>query len=245
MPEGLWYRTWFNSPYYHILYRKRDESEAALFIDRILKYFTPPEDSKFLDLACGKGRYSIYIHKKKFEVTGVDLAADNIRKAKKFETDGLHFSVHDMRQPCATEKFDYVFNLFTSFGYFPSVEENEAVLYAAHQALKPKGFLLIDFLNAEKVIHNLVIEERQTIEGIHFDILRKHENGQIIKEIEIDDKGKKYNFKEEVKALTHTDFAGMLKRTGFEIRDTFGSYLLTAFNARVSPRLIIIARKTA
>ena len=28
-----WYETWFDSPYYHILYHHRDGSEAAAFLD--------------------------------------------------------------------------------------------------------------------------------------------------------------------------------------------------------------------
>src|SRR5690554_3854210 len=168
MQKQSWYRSWFNSPYYHILYKNRDENEAALFIDRVLKYFNPPLESRFLDLACGKGRHSIYMNKKGFDVTGVDLSKENISRAKRFENDHLHFDVHDMREPYANAKFDYVFNLFTSFGYFPSIEENEKVLKASHANLKLKGKILIDFLNAQQVINGLVKEETQIIDGITF-----------------------------------------------------------------------------
>ncbi len=244
MQKPSWYRTWFNSPYYHILYRDRDEREAALFIDRVMKYFLPPAGSKFLDLACGKGRHSVYINKKGFDVTGVDLSAESIKIAKKEHVDNLHFYVHDMRYPFANETFDYVFNLFTSFGYFNMRAENEAVLFASYQNLKPKGYLLIDFLNAEEVIHNLVNKEVKIIDDIEFSISRKHENGQIIKTIEIDDHGKKFEFVEKVAALTRADFIGMLNQANFEIHDIFGNYQLENFKAEISPRLIIIARKS-
>lgn len=244
MEKPSWYRTWFNSHYYHILYRDRDEHEAALFIDRVMKYFLPPKGSKFLDLACGKGRHSIYIHKKGFDVTGVDLSPESIKIAKREETDNLHFYVHDMRYPCTNEKFDYVFNLFTSFGYFNFRAENEAVLFASYQNLKPKGYLLIDFLNTEEVILNLVNKEVKIIDGIEFHISRKHENGQIIKTIDIYDKDHKFTFVEKVAALTRADFIGMLTQAQFEIHDIFGNYQLESFKAEVSPRLIIIARKS-
>jgi hypothetical protein len=35
----------------------------------------------------------------------------------------LHFKVHDMRVPFE-EKYDAIFNLFTSFGYFENEEDN-------------------------------------------------------------------------------------------------------------------------
>lgn len=34
MSQSAWYHDWFNSPYYHRLYRYRDEQEAAAFIER-------------------------------------------------------------------------------------------------------------------------------------------------------------------------------------------------------------------
>ena len=244
MQKSSWYRTWFDSPYYPILYRDRDEREAALFIDRIFKYFMPPRGAHFLDLACGRGRHSIYMHKKGYPVTGVDLSEASIAEARQHETDGLAFYVHDMREAFRPGTFDYVFNLFTSFGYFETFDENEAVLIAANKNLKAKGYLLIDFLNAEEVIQNLVIREDQEIDGVHFHITRSYENGRILKNIHIRDGEKRLEFTEKVQALTRSDFAGMLARAGFAIHDTFGNYHLEKFNPSESPRLIIIARKT-
>ncbi|HEU0137074.1 MAG TPA: SAM-dependent methyltransferase, partial [Flavobacterium sp.] len=33
-----WYASWFDSPYYHILYKDRDYAEAQLFMDNIPNY---------------------------------------------------------------------------------------------------------------------------------------------------------------------------------------------------------------
>jgi len=238
-----WYRSWFDSPYYHILYKNRDDYEAALFIDRVLKYLDPPSDSHFLDLACGKGRHSVYINKEGFRITGVDLSKQNIKTARKFENDRLKFEVHDMRLPFAEAKFDYVLNLFTSFGYFPTIEENEEVLRASHQNLKIKGKILIDFLNVNQVLKGLVKEEVQEIGGIQFKISREVENGIIKKNIDIKDENQQIRFVERVLALTKQDLTGMLSRCGFEILDTFGNYNLETYDANNSQRLILIARK--
>jgi len=238
-----WYRSWFDSPYYHILYKNRDEFEAAQFIDRVLKYLNPPLESHFLDLACGKGRHSIYINKKGYRVTGVDLSKQNIKTAKISENERLKFDVHDMRLPYSDEKFDFVFNLFTSFGYFPTIEENEKVLRSSYQNLRPKGKILIDFLNANQVMKGLVKEEIQEIDGIHFKISREIEDGIIKKNIDISDGQKELRYVERVLALTRQDFAGMLSRCGFQILDTFGNYSLETFDADNSQRLILIARK--
>ena len=59
-----WFDTWFNSPYYHLLYKDRDFSEADNFISNLLKQLNPSQHHSFLDVACGKGRHSISINEK-------------------------------------------------------------------------------------------------------------------------------------------------------------------------------------
>ena len=49
-----WFKNWFDSPYYHILYKNRNEKEAKSFIDNLINYLQIPNKSKVLDIACGK-----------------------------------------------------------------------------------------------------------------------------------------------------------------------------------------------
>ncbi len=56
-----WFKDWFNTPYYHQLYFKRDDKEAAAFIDKLIGYLKPPANAKMLDVACGKGRHSLQL----------------------------------------------------------------------------------------------------------------------------------------------------------------------------------------
>ncbi len=243
MNAKSWYRSWFNSPYYHLLYRNRDEDEAAAFIDHILKYLHPSNDACFLDLACGKGRHSVYINKKGYRVTGVDLSEQNIASAKAFENENLEFAIHDMRKPFRENGFDYVLNLFTSFGYFFTLAENTEVLRASHKNLKPKGKILIDFLNINEVSRTLVAEQVLEIDGVKFKINREIENGLITKNIQVLEGGEIHTYHEQVQAFTKQDLTGMLITAKFEILDIFGNYNLDQFDPESSPRLIIVARK--
>jgi cyclopropane fatty-acyl-phospholipid synthase-like methyltransferase len=63
-----WFSSWFDTPYYHILYKNRDYSEASLFIDNITDFLKLQANSKCWDLCCGKGRHSIYLNKKDFRL---------------------------------------------------------------------------------------------------------------------------------------------------------------------------------
>ena len=234
-----WFVSWFDTPYYHILYKDRDYSEAQLFMDNITNYLNLPEQAKILDLACGKGRHSIYLNQLGFDVTGADLSENSILEAKKAENDTLHFEVHDMRIPFE-DKFDAVFNLFTSFGYFENESDNLMTLNAIKESLTEYGFAVIDFMNVVQVIENLIPNEVKTVDGIDFHIKRYHRDGYIYKEIDFEDQGNQYHFTEKVKALTLSDFETLMEEAGIYLLDIFGDYKLKKFHKRESERLIMI-----
>lgn len=208
-------------------------------MDNITSYLNLPDNAKILDLACGKGRHSIYLNQLGFDVTGADLSENSIAEASRFANETLHFQVHDMREPWE-EKFDAIFNLFTSFGYFESDEDNFTTLKAIHDSLSEYGFAVIDFMNVHKVVENLVPSETKTVDGIDFHIRRYVENDHIIKEIKFTDKGQDFCFYESVKALTLQDFEAMMDQAGIYLLDVFGDYKLRKFFKHDSERLIMV-----
>ncbi len=238
-PAQTWFSSWFDTPYYHILYKERNYREAQIFIDNITHYLNLPEKAKVLDLACGKGRHSIYLNQLGFDVLGADLSENSIAEANKNANDTLHFKVHDMREPFE-EKFDAIFNLFTSFGYFENDEDNLTTLKAIKESLSEYGFAVIDFMNVNQVINTLVPEETKTVEGIDFHIKRYVKDGHIYKEIDFEDKGQKFHFTEKVKALTLQDFESLMEEAGIYLLDIFGDYKLKKFHKTESERLIMI-----
>ncbi|WP_353778385.1 methyltransferase domain-containing protein [Winogradskyella sp. 3972H.M.0a.05] len=237
--QSTWYASWFDTPFYHILYKDRDHSEAELFMSNLTAYLKLPNKATILDLACGKGRHSVFLNTLGFDVTGVDLSENSIAHAKQFENDTLHFEVHDMCKPF-NRQFDAVFNLFTSFGYFDKDESNLNTIKAIKEDLNPSGFGVIDFMNSEYVIDNLVPENTKTVNGIDFLQKRRLENGYIIKDITFHHEGEFYQFQERVRAFTLQDFKKLFKLANVELIDVFGDYKLRKFDAKTSERLILI-----
>lgn len=237
--KNTWFASWFDTPYYHILYKDRDYAEAQVFMDNITQYLNLPDDAKILDLACGKGRHSIYLNKLGYDVTGADLSENSIAEASKFANEKLHFEVHDMRMPFE-QKFDAIFNLFTSFGYFENDEDNLKTLQAIQESLSEYGFAVIDFMNVQHVIENLVPEEIKTVDNIDFHIRRYVKDGHIFKEIDFEDQGEKFHFVEKVQALTLQNFEEMMEEAGIYLLDTFGDYKLKKFYKNESERLIMV-----
>jgi SAM-dependent methyltransferase len=239
-----WFSDWFDTSFYHILYKNRDEKEARFFIENLCNFLAIKPNSSLLDLACGKGRHSITLNELGHKVLGVDLSQNSISVAKQQERRGLHFEVHDMRKIIPGLSFDVIFNLFTSFGYFDSSVENKKVIFSVANMLYEKGIFVIDFLNADKVVANLVSEEEKMIDGIQFLIKRIVEGEHIYKKITVIDKNETKNYVERVQLLRLGDFEKLLSPE-FKILHTFGNFDLQKFDATSSDRLIIIAEKNA
>lgn len=238
-----WFASWFDSPFYHLLYQHRDRKEAEGFVDNLIDYLQPVQGSKMLDIACGKGRFSVQLADKGFEVTGIDLSEGNITEAKKDEKENLAFYQKDMRNPFRNDYFDYAFNFFTSFGYFDNEKDHIKTLDSISHALKKDGIFVIDFMNAHRAVEELVPVEQRKVGDTVFNIERKKEGGYLVKEIKFSHNNKKMKFEERVRAFTLDDFRRMLSSTGFEILEVFGDYHLNEYEEKKSSRLIIIAKK--
>jgi SAM-dependent methyltransferase len=240
-----WFKDWFNSPYYHLLYSNRDEREAASFIDKLVGYLRPSPGALMLDVACGRGRHAKYLADKGFNVTGIDLSEESIAAARRLENDHLSFFQHDMRLPFRINYFDVVFNFFTSFGYFETRHENDNALRTLANSLKPGGRLVLDYLNSAYVAAHLVENEVKETGQVVFDIHREMEDGKFLKKIHVLDKKQllRATFTESVSAFRKTDFEQMFALQGLRITDVFGDYHFNIFDEEHSPRLILIAQK--
>ena len=232
---------WFDTPYYKLLYRNRNEDEARLFIDNILKKINIEPNSKILDLACGTGRHSIYLSKKGFDVVGIDKSKKNIITAKKNENKKLIFFQQEMTKDINIQ-FNAIFNFFTSFGYVDH-KYNYDTIENISKNLKKGGLFIIDFLNQKIVRKNIVEYEEKNIENINFNIHRYIENNYIIKEISFKHNKTKYNFKERVMLLDLKDFENYFNKNNLKIIDIYGNYKLSSFDINKSPRLILISKK--
>jgi len=245
MVKQPWFESWFDSPYYHILYKNRSYKEAALFLDRLMEYLSPNEKATILDVGCGNGRHSIHLAKKGFPVMGVDLSVNNIETARKqaivLNLPNATFQQGDMRKKIG-QQFDYVFNLFTSFGYFENDKDNLKVIQAFYASMKKGGTTVIDFLNAPYVVNNLVKEEQKLLEGVEFNIHRKIDKGYVIKQINFEVNKEVYSFEEKVQLIQLNDFERYFDQVGFEIDQVFGNYQLESYNLNMSNRLIMIIK---
>jgi len=237
-----WYASWFDSPFYPMLYKHRDEQEAADFLDLLLQKIKVPKGGRILDLACGRGRHSRFLHSRGMQVHGVDLSPRSIQEANLLSSEGLSFELRDMRMPWSRPEFDLALSLFTSFGYFDTDEENGQVLETLRSAVHADGWVVLDFFNSQKVLSELLEEEKEQrqIEEYTFCTHKWVDNGRVQKEIRVNTSEQEWQFSERVRAYSLSDLVLMSEKAGLELKQIWGNYALEAFDKDSSDRCILL-----
>ena len=240
-----WFVCWFDSIHYHKLYAYRNEAEAARFIDELIRRLQPSNGAATLDLGCGSGRHSKYLASKGLRVTGIDLSANSINRARQSERPDLQFYEHDMRVPFGRNEFDYVFNFFTSFGYFEDQNEHLMVVRNIADALKPGGRLVLDYLNVGYAEAFTNSTEVHAIDGVNYRVTRWSNASDFFKRIALEDSdgGESGEYIEKVAKFRVTDFFRMLNVYGMNIEEVWGDYRLSPYDSDASPRMILMGRK--
>ena len=207
--------------------------------------------SALLDLCCGFGRHTFEIAKRiNCRIVGLDLSDDYLDLArKKYSSPFIQYVKGDMRDIKLNLQFDAVMNLFTSFGFFPSDEENEKVIKEVNKVLKEKGLFLLDYENKFHFVFNDVLKK-----GHHWEKLGKNKyciiknEYDMVKEREIFSakiikKGKdEVNISYNIRLYSLPELQNMLERNGFEIINCWGDFDKTDYSVK-SRRLITLSRK--
>ncbi len=198
-----------------------------------------------LDVACGKGRYSIIFAEQNFDVAGIDISTDSINYAKQFEANNLHFYLHDMRLLFWVNYFDYAFNFFTSFGYFNTQREHNDVIRTISASLKPSGILVFYYLNVHYAEDRFKPHESKLIENTNYEIFRWHNDHHFFKKIVVTDPllNEPLIHTEKVAKFSLGDFTYMLTLQKMQVMEVYGDYELNPYDVRKTPRIIIISRK--
>jgi SAM-dependent methyltransferase len=151
-PEPPWYTKFFGEEYLRAYAPYVSPERTARDVEGIASLLALPPGGAVLDLCCGQGRHAIALAERGYRVTGLDLSAVLLERAR---ADGeargarVRWVRGDMRAIPFARRFDAVVNIFTSFGYFETDAENQGVLAEVHRALRPGGRLLLELAHRE------------------------------------------------------------------------------------------------
>ncbi len=111
--------------------------------------------SKVLDAGCGLGRISVELAALDLDVTGVDIIQSELDAAQdSAQAEGVELTLvnHDLRTFHAPNQFDCAVNLYTSFGYCDTIDEDMQILRNIAESVKPGGTFIMECTSRETAI---------------------------------------------------------------------------------------------
>jgi len=231
--EKQWYELFFENygqKYDNEVFTRGTQGECD-FIEKEIKF---DKSLKIIDVGCGTGRHTIELSKRGYQVTGVDLSASQLKRAKeKAEADRLviDFQCQDARNLSFDKAFDVAIMLCE--GGFPLMETDEMnfqILKSVSSALKPKAKLIFTTLNGLFPLYQSVDkfcaaseeEGNSTCKNNTFDLMTFRCFS--IVEFE-DDSGKQMRLECNERYYMPVEITWLLKSLGFQTIDIFGARL--------------------
>jgi len=250
MSGAAWYDVAFDA-LYPDLYAQRDQAEAEQVIAWLAGQLPPSgpgalASGAWVDLACGGGRHLRALARCGTRVVGIDRSRPLLERARADSGAGAELVRGDLRRlPFGDGSFAGGLSMFTSLGYFEDDGENQMVLAEAARVIQPGGRLLVDYLNAEWLAHDLVPRSSREAGPYRVDEVRRIDRApkRLIKEVAIFDRANGKPIKryiESVALWSAAELEARLLTQGFQVGARAGDYDGGPFLAR-SPRLILLA----
>jgi SAM-dependent methyltransferase len=238
-----WYIKSFQDDYLKIYSHRTDEA-AKEEVNQITSLLNMETKKNVLDLCCGNGRHSRQLAKLGYQVTGIDLSTVLLQEAEqRNDAKAIRYLHRDVRDLPFKDEFDYILNLFTSFGYFEQIEENMKVFTSIHNSLKLDGKFLIDFLNPGYVKSTLVPYSERTVDDLLVIEKRRIEGKKVCKDIEIHQGKEIRTYQEQVNLFEFEEMKSMIESSGLEVTQVYGDFKQQTYDELESPRMIIIGKK--
>ncbi len=238
MPE--WFEEWFGEEYL-ALYPHRDADDAARLVALLTRQIGWGPGWRVLDIACGPGRHAAALDAAGLTITGVDLSAVLLRRARQVTSSPLVRG--DLRQlPFRRGALDAALNLFTSFGYFDTDDEHAAALREMTSVVRSGGWFVLDYLHDVPVraaLRGSVSDLAPGSDGTTRLQRRLTRDGRfVIKDILLPD-GR--HFLERVRLFSPAELTELLCDAGIDVQRTFGDYGGGAMTPE-APRCLLLGR---
>lgn len=201
-----------------------------------------------LDACCGVGRHSIPLARNGFRVTGVDITGEFIEAARSTaEAEGLspEFVTSDILCYSAQQKFQAVINMYTSFGYFPSQEEDLVFLKKMREHLLPGGKIMIETRGKEIAARDFIENEWYEKDGnyvlAHYSI--SDDFSLLFNRWILVTKEDRYDYSFAQRLYSAMEGKKMLSEAGYDDVEVYGSLIGAPYNEKAES-LVLIGRRT-
>jgi SAM-dependent methyltransferase len=259
---------------------RRDAYETAEFAEVYDAVYADREDTDFwlttaaaaegplLEIGCGTGRVVLALARAGHEVTGLDLSAPMIERARaKLSAEApplrkrVSLVVGDMTSFDLGRRFAAVISPFGGFHHLTAVDQQLACLACCHDHLRPGGTLVLDLFNPSPIPTDLLQDEpvdveqsaavvewtagrriRSWIDVVGYRPAEQVNECELVCEIvEADGSSRRITDAFPLRYLFRYELEHLLVRAGFELVDLLGDYDRSPFVAE-SPGMIAVAR---
>lgn len=238
---------WLN--YGPIMFDTQRWAEAPTVAEEICKIAGLTEGSSILDAGCGPGRISVELALKKLAVTGVDLMQpflDAAAESAKDEGVTIELIKDDLRTFTMNRQFDAAVNLYTSFGYCDSIEEDTEILKHIGATVKDGGFFIMECLSREIAVRDFT--EGEWFERAGKTVLTEFSvegawEGLRSKWVLIDNKtGQRIEHQFVQRLYSAVELRRIILDSGFSSCEIYGDFDFSPYNEKART-MVLICRK--
>ena len=228
--------------------------EWIRFTEEILEKFQI-KPKQIVDLGCGTGSIAIPLHKKGFQMVGVDLSEEMLAMAyDKMISQQVHFPLiqQDMRELELPNKADLILSYCDSLNYLHNIDEVATTFSKVNQQLADDGYFIFDLHSPYKLTH---IFNGQTFAWNEEDVSviweTEVDTEQLVVEhdltffVQQDGNENCYEkFEEQHRQQTYSidTIQSVLAKNGFDLLATYGDFQLQNVTDQTE-RIFYIARK--
>ena len=156
VPPDSWWREFFTHERSLALAQFPDSSQTDREVAGLIAMLALAPQQRIADICCGYGRHLVRLTSHGYAVLGMDISPMMLRRAQAqlaragIETPLVQADAREL--PFADSSLDVVLNLFNSFGYCASDEDNQQILNETARVLRGGGKLFLDTRNAQHQI---------------------------------------------------------------------------------------------
>jgi SAM-dependent methyltransferase len=234
---------WFWPPAY-------DPKSSPAELEAVVSLLGAQPGTRLLDLACGQGWLTVPLAQRGFQVTGFDLSAVLLERARQAAEQAgvqIEWVCGDMRTlPQAwSHHFESVSLTLSEFGCFSDESDNQRMLDEVARVLKPEGRFLLDIVvNRDGLVQRgetcnclegagFFVAEAGSLDllsGIHERVFHWYHQGE------------RHETRWRIRAYTPPEVAGMLEKAGLRVLAVYGN--LAGDNlARDSMGMVFVAQR--
>ncbi len=240
--DKCWYQRWFGEDY-KSLYPHRNQAQAQTQTKALIRLTEMPSTASILDVGCGNGRHLSSFQALGFRnAIGVDLSSILLKDARASQHSVAQADMRNL--PFADQSFHLLCCFFTSFGYFPELEDDIAVLQEFIRVVKPEGALFLDLHNASFVKRHLITRDEKKVDGLRVEQERYLEKDCIIKRINIHfPDGTVAQHMEKIRLFPLATLHPIFERLHLVVEKILGDEKGTTYAEETSPRMSLLLRR--